>query len=48
MKAGVYPKQDEFAQKWALDRRFEPAMPDDVRGEKYAAWKRAVKGAMVY
>ena len=48
MKAGVYPQQDEFAQKWALERRFKPAMPDDVRCEKYAAWKRAIKGAMVY
>ena len=48
MKAGIYPAQDEFAQEWALERRFEPAMPDDVRDVKYAAWKRAVKGAMAY
>jgi len=48
MKAGVYPVQAEFAQAWALERRFEPAMPDDVRNVKYAAWQRAVKGAMAY
>jgi len=48
MKAGVYPKQDEFAAKWALDRRFEPDMPADLRDQKYAAWQRAVKAAQVY
>ncbi len=48
MKAGIYPAQAEFAQEWALEQRFEPAMSDDVRDVKYAAWKRAVKGAMAY
>ena len=48
MKAGVYPKQDEFAAKWALDRRFEPDMAADLRDRKYAAWQRAIKAAQVY
>lgn len=48
MKAGIYPKQDEFARNWARQRRFEPALQTDQRDTKYAAWKRAVKGAMVY
>lgn len=41
-QAGVYPDQDTFAQVWALDRTFEPAMDADTRNAKYAAWKRAV------
>ncbi len=48
MKAGIYPQQDEFARSWALERRFQPAMDDAARNAKYAAWKRAVKGAMGY
>ena len=48
MKVGVYPKREEFARSWALEKRFQPMMADNVRDEKYAAWKRAVKGAMVY
>lgn len=48
MKAGIYPQQDEFSQKWALERRFEPAMPPEQRDAKYTAWKRAVKGALAF
>ncbi len=42
MKAGVCPDQAGFARSWALDRRFEPAMKDEVRDARYAAWKDAV------
>lgn len=42
MKAGIYPDMEGFAQSWALERRFEPAMGADLPEEKYAAWKRAV------
>lgn len=45
-QAGVYPDQDAFAQEWALDRTFEPAMDADTRGAKYAAWKRAVQATI--
>lgn len=48
MKAGIYPEQDEFAQQWAHERQFSPQIPTNQRDEKYAAWKRAVKGAMAY
>ncbi|RFU12420.1 glycerol kinase [Rhodobacteraceae bacterium W635] len=41
-RAGIYPGQAEFAANWALERRFEPAMPDETRSAKYARWKRAV------
>lgn len=46
MKAGALPDQDEFARQWALDREFRPAMSDDVRDAKYAAWKRAVDSTL--
>jgi glycerol kinase len=45
-RAGIYPTQEEFAQTWALERCFEPAMADELRDRKYAAWKRAVDATM--
>ncbi|WP_103764360.1 glycerol kinase GlpK [Roseovarius confluentis] len=46
MQAGIYPDQAGFADGWALDQRFEPAMDPTTRDEKYAAWKRAVEATM--
>ncbi len=46
MRAGIYPDQTGFADGWALDQRFEPAMDPTTRDEKYAAWKRAVEATM--
>ncbi|KUJ76476.1 glycerol kinase [Ruegeria marisrubri] len=48
MRAGVYPDQAGFAETWALDRRFEPAMPADARDAAYARWQRAVQAAMAF
>ena len=48
MRAGVYPKQQEFAAAWASDTQFEPHMEADVRATKYAAWKRAVQATMLF
>jgi glycerol kinase len=42
MQAGIYPGPEEFARTWALDRRFEPAMHEGLREERYAGWKDAV------
>ena len=47
-RAGVYPGMDGFAEMWRLDRSFEPAMSDDLRAERYDAWKRAVSAAMTF
>ena len=44
-RAGVYPDMEGFADMWALEKRFTPAMDEAVRDEKYAAWKRAVTAA---
>jgi glycerol kinase len=46
MQAGIYPDQAGFADGWALDQRFEPAMDATTRDAKYAAWKRAVEATM--
>ncbi|HBQ35245.1 MAG TPA: glycerol kinase [Rhodobacteraceae bacterium] len=48
MTAGIYPPQDEFADNWALERRFAAKMPADLRGRKYAAWKRAIRAAQLF
>ncbi len=43
LAAGVCPEPPEFAQSWALQRRFESRMPADERERKYAGWKDAVR-----
>lgn len=43
MRAGLYPDQAGFAARWALERRFTPALPADLRQRKYAGWQDAVK-----
>jgi len=40
--AGVYPGMEEFAEGWALERRFEPGMEPATRDRRHAAWQRAV------
>ncbi|MCA0964567.1 glycerol kinase GlpK [Salipiger bermudensis] len=47
-RAGIYPGMEQFAEGWALERQFEPEMEDDLRKEKYAAWKRAVDAAQKF
>ena len=42
MQAGVYPDAAGFAENWALDHRFDPAMAKDTRDTKYGRWKNAV------
>ncbi len=45
-RAGAWPGMDEFAEKWALERRFAPAMPEAERMRRYAAWQRAVQATI--
>ncbi|WP_289042717.1 glycerol kinase GlpK [uncultured Aliiroseovarius sp.] len=42
MRAGIYPNQDGFAERWALDYRFEVKMDDATRNRRYDAWQDAV------
>ncbi len=47
-RAGLYPGQQQFADTWALERRFTPHMDEDTRRAKYASWQRAVEAAQVF
>jgi glycerol kinase len=40
---GVWPDMDGFAERWNLDRRFEPSMRQDLRNRKLAGWEDAVR-----
>ncbi len=42
-KAGVWPDMDGFAQRWALDRQFNPRMDEATRKAKLKGWRDAVK-----
>ncbi|MGV3491015.1 MAG: glycerol kinase GlpK [Devosia sp.] len=42
-KAGVWPDQKGFAQRWALDRQFNPRMDEATRKRKVKGWRDAVK-----
>ncbi|MEM0922112.1 MAG: glycerol kinase GlpK [Pseudomonadota bacterium] len=46
MRAGIYPGPDAFAESWALERRFEPAMDAATRTAKTAAWQRAISATL--
>jgi glycerol kinase len=46
MTAGVYPDMAGFAQGWALERRFGPAMDAATRARRYGRWKRAVAATL--
>ncbi len=45
---GFWRNREEIEQFWQRDRRFEPAMPEDVREKLYAGWKRAVERARAW
>lgn len=45
-RAGVWPDAAGFADGWALDRRFEPAMHEDDRESLYAGWNDAVSRSL--
>ena len=47
MQVGLYPGPEEFAENWALERQFTPAMDAATRDAKYARWRRAVAATMV-
>jgi glycerol kinase len=47
-RAGIYPAQDEFAAKWALERIFQPQMEEGARKSKYEAWRRAVDATLSF
>ncbi|MBL8592299.1 MAG: glycerol kinase GlpK [Devosia sp.] len=42
-KAGVWPDQKGFAERWALDRQFAPRMDEGERTRKLKGWRDAVR-----
>ncbi|MEQ8710141.1 MAG: glycerol kinase GlpK [Rhodospirillales bacterium] len=40
---GIYGDAKSFAEKWQLDRRFDPAMDEAVRSKKFAGWQDALR-----
>ncbi|MGY6633423.1 MAG: glycerol kinase GlpK [Alkalilacustris sp.] len=45
-RAGAWPGMEDFAEGWALERRFTPVMPAEERDRRYAAWQRAVQATI--
>jgi glycerol kinase len=46
LAVGFWSDQDELRERWAEDKRWEPAMDADVRERGYARWKRAVERSL--
>jgi glycerol kinase len=42
-QGGFYPGPDEFAARWAVERRFTPELDAAERERKYVGWKDAVR-----
>ena len=43
LATGFWADQDELRERWAEDKRWEPAMDEDERERQYARWKKAVQ-----
>ena len=46
LATGFWSSREEIAKQWAVDKRFEPTMPEDRREKLYAGWKQAVEATM--
>ena len=42
LAADLCPEPKDFAQQWALEKRFEPRLSKAEADELYAGWRRAV------
>ncbi|MBL4613732.1 MAG: glycerol kinase GlpK [Magnetovibrio sp.] len=43
LQIGFYPEPEDFAKAWALERRFDPMMEQELRNAKYDGWIDAVR-----
>jgi len=48
LAVGLWKNVDELRQYWAVDKAFEPSLPEEKRKEFQKNWKRAVKAAMAW
>ncbi len=46
-QAGLYPEPRRFAETWALERRFRPAMDRYERTRRYRGWREAVERVLL-
>jgi glycerol kinase len=46
LSRGLCPPPPEMTARWAVERRFAPAMDANEREERHAGWKRAVAGVL--
>ncbi len=46
LAVGVWDSKDEIAEKWKMERSFEPKMDESVRNQLYHGWKKAVEATM--
>ena len=45
--AGLLPEPAEFAQQWQCERRFEPALAEQVRQKRLQGWRKAVAATLL-
>ncbi|QQK81094.1 glycerol kinase GlpK [Salicibibacter cibi] len=48
LAVGIWKSKEDIANKWKVDRSFEPAMEESERRELYDGWKKAVEATMVF
>lgn len=48
LAVGYWESQEEISKQWAVDREFNPKMPDEDRNYLYDGWKKAVKATMAF
>jgi glycerol kinase len=48
LATGFWADQDELRERWAEDRRWEPAMDPEERERRYARWKQAVQRSLAW
>ncbi len=48
LATGFWQSQEEIAQQWTVERRFEPQMSESERDRLYSGWQRAVERAQAW
>jgi len=46
LATGVWKNREELRTSWEVDRRFEPAIPDAEREQRYTQWRGAIRRAL--
>jgi glycerol kinase len=46
LATGFWADQDELRERWAEDKRWEPALDEDERERQYARWRQAVQRSL--